>query len=44
MLRRLAFVLLFLSAGAQAASVDPALFQDLRWRLIGPFRGGACSR
>ena len=20
--------------------VDPALFQDLRWRLIGPFRGG----
>src|SRR5207247_4411184 len=23
-----------------AAGVDPALFQDLRWRLIGPFRGG----
>ena len=22
------------------AQVDPALFQDLRWRLIGPFRGG----
>ena len=22
------------------AGVDPALFQDLRWRLIGPFRGG----
>jgi photosystem II stability/assembly factor-like uncharacterized protein len=22
------------------ASVDPAHFQDLRWRLIGPFRGG----
>jgi photosystem II stability/assembly factor-like uncharacterized protein len=26
------------SSGAFAA--DPALFQDLRWRLIGPFRGG----
>ena len=25
---------------ARAAAVDPALFQDLRYRLIGPFRGG----
>ncbi len=25
---------------ATPAGVDPALFQDLRWRLIGPFRGG----
>ncbi len=25
---------------ATAAGVDPALFQELRWRLIGPFRGG----
>ena len=24
----------------QAASVDPALFQDLHWRSVGPFRGG----
>jgi photosystem II stability/assembly factor-like uncharacterized protein len=41
MLRRvLTLVLLFLSAGAHAAAVDPALFQDLQWRLIGPFRGG----
>src|SRR5438874_6804824 len=23
-----------------SAAVDPSLFQDLRWRLIGPFRGG----
>ncbi|HKI02252.1 MAG TPA: hypothetical protein VKK31_09740 [Thermoanaerobaculia bacterium] len=39
-LRRLlaAAVLLFTASGAFA--VDPALFQDLRWRLIGPFRGG----
>jgi hypothetical protein len=21
-------------------TVDPKLFQELRWRLIGPFRGG----
>ncbi len=36
-------VLLFLGIstvlGAQAA-VDPSLYQDLHWRLIGPFRGG----
>jgi photosystem II stability/assembly factor-like uncharacterized protein len=25
---------------ATAAGVDPVLFQDLHWRLIGPFRGG----
>jgi photosystem II stability/assembly factor-like uncharacterized protein len=25
---------------ASPARVDPALFQDLRWRHIGPFRGG----
>src|ERR1041384_6584591 len=38
MLRRLALALLItLSANA---AVDPALFQELRWRLIGPFRGG----
>ena len=30
-----------LVAGPDAAKqVDPTLFQDLRWRLIGPFRGG----
>ncbi len=32
---------LFAAAGAlQAAAVDPRLFQELQWRLIGPFRGG----
>ncbi|HEV7165562.1 MAG TPA: hypothetical protein VGO35_09260 [Gammaproteobacteria bacterium] len=31
--------LLSLSA-AQAAGFDPALYGDLHWRLIGPFRGG----
>src|SRR5205085_9863868 len=25
---------------APAATVDPALFQDLHWRSVGPFRGG----
>jgi photosystem II stability/assembly factor-like uncharacterized protein len=25
---------------AQRSAVDPALYQDMRWRLIGPFRGG----
>ncbi|MES1211812.1 MAG: hypothetical protein ABUL63_05715 [Acidobacteriota bacterium] len=44
LLRRLlssALVLpVLLIAGAAFADVDPALFQDLRWRLIGPFRAG----
>jgi photosystem II stability/assembly factor-like uncharacterized protein len=25
---------------AEAATVDPSLFQDLHWRSVGPFRGG----
>jgi photosystem II stability/assembly factor-like uncharacterized protein len=33
-------VLMLLPACAFGASVNPSLFQDLRWRLIGPFRGG----
>ncbi|MBU6249045.1 MAG: hypothetical protein KGN77_14945 [Xanthomonadaceae bacterium] len=28
------------TALAAQASVDPSLYQDLHWRLIGPFRGG----
>jgi photosystem II stability/assembly factor-like uncharacterized protein len=28
------------AATAQAATVDPSLFQDLHWRSVGPFRGG----
>ncbi len=31
---------LMILASIQAAAADPALFQDLRWRLLGPFRGG----
>ena len=27
-------------AGAAQAAVDPALYQALHWRSIGPFRGG----
>src|SRR3954465_5347154 len=42
-LRRL-FAALLLFAGsltfAAGAPVDPSRFQDLHWRLIGPFRGG----
>jgi photosystem II stability/assembly factor-like uncharacterized protein len=38
--RLLVVVALFWTASAAVADVDPALFQDLRWRLIGPFRGG----
>ena len=36
----LALVGFGLAGSARPAAVDPALFQDLRWRLIGPFRGG----
>src|SRR4051812_7444939 len=39
-LRRLLFSALLLAGSAASAAVDPSLFQDLRWRLIGPFRGG----
>jgi photosystem II stability/assembly factor-like uncharacterized protein len=31
---------LLATSTATPAGVDPALFQELRWRLIGPFRGG----
>src|SRR5262245_48330178 len=37
---RFAAPLLILAAPALAAPMDPALVQDLRWRLVGPFRGG----
>ncbi len=42
-MRRVWIVLLALlpALGAAAAQpIDPALYGDLRWRLIGPFRGG----
>lgn len=33
-------VMLLLLSAAASAQIDPAQFQDLHWRLIGPFRGG----
>ena len=32
--------LLAVAAAAEAAPVNPQLFQDLQWRSVGPFRGG----
>ena len=37
---RFAAVLALLLVSSVEAQVDPALFGDLSWRLIGPFRGG----
>jgi photosystem II stability/assembly factor-like uncharacterized protein len=37
---RLALTILFVTATSLAHAVAPALFQDLNWRSIGPFRGG----
>ena len=39
-LRRLLSALLLLASSTAFAAVDPSLLQGLRWRLIGPFRGG----
>jgi len=36
----LAMPLLGAASVVQAATVDPALFQQLKWRSVGPFRGG----
>jgi photosystem II stability/assembly factor-like uncharacterized protein len=33
-------VLVLASAGLAAQPLDPGLFSGLRWRLVGPFRGG----
>src|SRR5947208_2988564 len=40
MLLRRAVVALGVLATFAANAADPALFQDLHWRLVGPFRGG----
>lgn len=39
---RLALTLLIAGTAiaAHAATIDPALFQELKWRSVGPFRGG----
>lgn len=36
----LAVALLAMAAASAQAAVSPSLYQDLHWRLIGPFRGG----
>jgi len=36
----LALPLIGAASVAQAATVDPTLFQSLQWRSVGPFRGG----
>jgi photosystem II stability/assembly factor-like uncharacterized protein len=38
--RRLPVLLLFLAIAANAQTVSAGLFNGLKWRLIGPFRGG----
>lgn len=38
--RRLLFISQLLLSFAAHAAVDPSRFSELRWRLIGPFRGG----
>ncbi|HEX9160191.1 MAG TPA: hypothetical protein VF980_00675, partial [Thermoanaerobaculia bacterium] len=38
--RRFLLPALLLGTASVAFAVDPSLFQDLHWRLIGPFRGG----
>src|SRR5512140_2128945 len=41
--RRIALVIavsLAVAAAVSAQSVDPGLFGEMRWRMIGPFRGG----
>ena len=32
--------ILFFSLAVSAQPYDPAMYQELHWRLIGPFRGG----
>jgi photosystem II stability/assembly factor-like uncharacterized protein len=39
-IRRLLCCVVLSAAFNAAAAVDPALFQELHWRLLGPFRGG----
>jgi photosystem II stability/assembly factor-like uncharacterized protein len=39
-LKHVVWVLVVTAAVAPAAPLDPALYGSLRWRMIGPFRGG----
>src|SRR4051812_6705941 len=37
------FLLLFLSSSLFAASPDPSLLKNMKWREVGPYRGGRSS-
>ena len=39
-MKRLSLLLFLLAAPISAQTIDPSLFSDMRWRLVGPFRGG----
>src|SRR5438552_6151505 len=39
-MKRLLCVVLVFFCGISAAQFNPHLFQEMRWRMIGPFRGG----
>src|SRR5438876_2430903 len=39
-MKRLLCVVLIFFCGISAAQFNPNLFQEMRWRMIGPFRGG----
>src|SRR4051794_5410459 len=39
-MKKLAFLLLLAVALPAAAQIDPGMYGEMRWRMIGPFRGG----
>ena len=39
-MKKLVLTLALVASSAAAQTVDPAMFADLKWRLVGPFRGG----
>src|SRR5438270_10618466 len=39
-MKKLAFLLLLAAALPAAAQIDPGSYGEMRWRMIGPFRGG----
>jgi photosystem II stability/assembly factor-like uncharacterized protein len=39
-MKKVVLLLLAVASFAQAQTFDPALFREMRWRMIGPFRGG----
>src|SRR5947209_7709172 len=39
-MKKLAFLLLLAAALPVAAQIDPGMYGEMRWQMIGPFRGG----